>query len=494
MSSAAQAGGTGAEKAVLEKVPTKLHIGGRWREASGGGTLTVEDPSTGEPLVEVADAQVDDALAALSSAAGKQAEWAATAPRERGEILRRAYEAIVEQTDELALLMTLEMGKALAESRAEIAYAAEFFRWFSEEAVRIHGRYMVNTTGEGRILTMRQPVGPCVFVTPWNFPMAMGTRKLAPALAAGCTIVAKPAQQTPLSMLALAKLLEDAGLPGGVLNVITGKHSGELIEPLLKDPRTRKLSFTGSTEVGRSLIEQSAEQVLRVSMELGGNAPFLVFEDADLDAAIEGAMLAKMRNVGEACTSANRFHVHESLAEEFAARLAERMGALKVGRGTEPDTDVGPLIDEAQRGKVEELVGDAVDRGAKRLIGGQRLGGPGYFFAPTVLTEVSAESRLLREEIFGPVAPIATFSTEEQALAAANLTEYGLVAYVYTRDLARAFRVCEGIETGMVGLNQGVVSNAAAPFGGVKQSGFGREGGFEGIEEYLETKYVALSL
>jgi succinate-semialdehyde dehydrogenase/glutarate-semialdehyde dehydrogenase len=494
MPDTAQAGDPAAEAGVLAKVPTELYIAGRWRAATGGGTLSVEDPSTGESLVEVADAQVDDALAALSAAAETQAEWAATAPRERGEILRRAYEAIVAQTDELALLMTLEMGKALSESRAEIAYAAEFFRWFSEEAVRVHGRYMVNTTGKGRILTMRQPVGPCVFVTPWNFPMAMGTRKLAPAIAAGCTIVVKPAQQTPLSMLALAKILEQAGLPGGVLNVITAKHSGEVIEPLLKDSRTRKLSFTGSTEVGRALIAQSAEQVLRVSMELGGNAPFLVFDDADLDAAIEGAMLAKMRNIGEACTSANRFHVHESLAAEFARRLAERMGALRVGRGTEPDTDVGPLIDEAQRGKVEELVGDAVDRGAQTLIGGARLDGPGYFFAPTVLSGVAGESRVLREEIFGPVAPIATFSTEEQALAAANLTEYGLVAYVYTRDLARAFRVCEGIETGMVGLNQGVVSNAAAPFGGVKQSGFGREGGFEGIGEYLETKYVALSV
>ncbi len=494
MSEAAQGASATAEAAALAKVPTELYIAGRWRAASGGGTLSVEDPSTGESLVDVADAQGDDALAALSAAAEKQQEWAATAPRERGEILRRAYEAIVAQTDELALLMTLEMGKALAESRAEIGYAAEFFRWFSEEAVRVHGRYMVNTTGKGRILTMRQPVGPCVFVTPWNFPMAMGTRKLAPAIAAGCTIVVKPAQQTPLSMLALAKILEHAGLPGGVLNVITAKRSGEVIAPLLKDPRTRKLSFTGSTEVGRSLIEQSAEQVLRVSMELGGNAPFLVFEDADLDAAIEGAMLAKMRNIGEACTSANRFHVHESLAAEFARRLAERMGALRVGRGTEPDTDVGPLIDEAQRCKVEELVGDAVDRGAQTLIGGERLDGPGYFFAPTVLTGVTDQSRVLREEIFGPVAPIATFSSEEQALAAANLTEYGLVAYVYTRDLERAFRVCEGIETGMVGLNQGVVSNAAAPFGGVKQSGFGREGGFEGIGEYLETKYVALSV
>ena len=482
------------EQEVLDGVPTELFIAGEWRAAAAGGTLAVEDPSTGEPLVEVADAQVDDALAALAAAADAQAEWGVAAPRERGEILRRAYQAIVDQSEDLALIMTLEMGKALAESRAEIAYAAEFFRWFSEEAVRIHGRYMVNTTGKGRILTMRQPVGPCVFVTPWNFPTAMGTRKLAPAIAAGCTVVVKPAQQTPLSMLALARILQQAGLPAGVLNVITAKHSGAVIEPLLRDPRTRKLSFTGSTEVGRTLIEQSAEQVLRVSMELGGNAPFLVFEDADLDAAIDGAMLAKMRNVGEACTAANRFHVHESVADEFARRLAERMGALKVGRGTEPGVDVGPLIDEAQRAKVTELVSDAVDRGARVLLGGEPVNGRGYFFAPTVLAEVPEDSRAFSEEIFGPVAPISTFSTEEQALTEANRTEYGLVAYVYTRDLSRAFRVCEAIETGMIGLNQGVVSNAAAPFGGVKQSGFGREGGFEGISEYLETKYVAMGI
>ncbi len=480
--------------ALLESVATQLLIGGEWRDASGGGTLAVEDPATGEPLVEVADGQAEDAKAALAAAADAQGEWAQHPPRERGEILRRAYEEIVQRTDELALLMTLEMGKSLGESRAEISYAAEFFRWFSEEAVRIHGRYMVNTTGKGRILTMRRPVGPCVFVTPWNFPTAMGTRKIAPAIAAGCTMVVKPAQQTPLSMLALAQILEHAGLPGGVLNVITAKHSGEVIEPLLKDPRTRKLSFTGSTEVGRKLIEQSAEQILRVSMELGGNAPFLVFGDADLDAAVEGAMLAKMRNVGEACTAANRFHVHESLAEEFAGRMAERMGALKVGPGTDPETDVGPLIDADQRDKVAELVDDASERGARLLLGGERVGERGYFYAPTVLAEVPDDARLLAEEIFGPVAPIATFSSDEQAIEAANRTEYGLVAYVYTRDLDRAFRVCEAIETGMVGLNQGVVSNPAAPFGGVKQSGFGREGGFEGISEYLETKYVALAV
>jgi succinate-semialdehyde dehydrogenase / glutarate-semialdehyde dehydrogenase len=484
----------GGERAVLEGVPTELYIGGSWRAAAGSGTLPVEDPATGETLVEVADAQPSDALAALASAAERQAEWAAWAPRERGEILRRAYEALTARREELALLMTLEMGKALAESRAEVAYAADFLRWFSEEAVRIHGRYMVNTTGVGRILTMRQPVGPCVFVTPWNFPMAMGARKLAPALAAGCTIVVKPAQQTPLSMLALTRILEEAGLPGGVLNTITARHSGAVIEPLLRDSRTRKLSFTGSTEVGRTLIEQSAEQILRVSMELGGNAPFVVFADADLDAAVEGALTAKLRNVGEACTAANRFHVHESLAAEFSARLAERMRALKVGRGTEPSTDVGPLIDDRQRAIVSELVGDAVARGARVLLGGEALDGPGYFYAPTVLADVPADARALAEEIFGPVAPVATFATEEEALRAANRTPYGLVAYLYTRDLARALRVAEGLETGMVGLNQGLVSNPAAPFGGVKHSGFGREGGFEGIDEYLETKYVALAV
>ena len=364
------------ERDVLDWVPTDLFIAGRWRAASGGGTLAVEDPSTTEPLVEVADAQPQDAMDALAAAADAQAQWGAHPTRERGEILRRAYEAIVEKTDDLALLMTLEMGKSVAESRAEITYAAEFFRWFSEEAVRIHGRYMVNTTGKGRILTMRQPVGPCVFVTPWNFPTAMGTRKIAPAIAAGCTMVVKPAKQTPLSMFALARILQEAGLPDGVLNVISANSAGAVVEPLLKDPRTRKLSFTGSTEVGRSLIEQSAQQVLRVSMELGGNAPFLVFADADLDAAVDGAMLAKMRNVGEACTAANRFHVHESIAAEFAQRLAEKMGALKLGRGTEPDVDVGPLIDEAQRSKVTDLVGDAVQRGAHVLLGGARSSDP----------------------------------------------------------------------------------------------------------------------
>jgi len=482
------------QQTVLDRTPTQLYIGGAWRPATGGATLPVEDPSTGQTLVEVADATPEDALEALGAASEAQASWAATAPRERGEILRRAYELLLERADDLALLMTLEMGKAVSESRAELTYAAEFLRWFSEEAVRIHGRYMTNTTGVGRILTTRQPVGPCVFVTPWNFPTAMGTRKIAPAIAAGCTMVVKPAQQTPLSMLALAGLLEDAGLPGGVLNVITAHHSGAVVEPLLKDPRARKLSFTGSTEVGRTLIAQSAEQVLRVSMELGGNAPFLVFEDADLDAAVEGALIAKLRNVGEACTAANRFHVHESIAPEFARRMADRMRSLKVGRGTEPGVDIGPLIDDRQRGIVEELVGDALAAGATLLCGGESVAGPGYFYAPTVLAEVPAQARVLSEEIFGPVAPIAAFSSEAEAIEAANATEYGLVAYLYTRDLSRAFRVSEAIEAGMIGVNQGIVSNPAAPFGGVKQSGFGREGGFEGIDEYLETKYVALSI
>jgi succinate-semialdehyde dehydrogenase/glutarate-semialdehyde dehydrogenase len=486
--------GSDRERQVLDGVPKQLYIGGEWRAATGGGTLSVEDPATGQPLVDIADAQVEDGLAALGAAADAQAEWGAHAPRERGEILRRAYEGVMAQADDLALLMTLEMGKSVAESRTEITYAAEFLRWFSEEAVRIHGRYMVNTTGKGRILTMRQPVGPCVFVTPWNFPTAMGTRKIAPAIAAGCTMVVKPAQQTPLSMLALAQVLEQAGLPKGVLNVITAKRSGAIVEPLLKDPRTRKLSFTGSTEVGRTLIEQSAEQILRVSMELGGNAPFLLFEDADLDAAVEGALLSKMRNIGEACTAANRFHVHESVAGEFASRLAERMGKLKVGRGTEPDVDVGPLIDDKQRSKVVELVEDAVGRGARVLLGGHAIDRPGYFFEPTVIVDVPDDARLLSEEIFGPVAPIATFSSEEQALDAANRTQYGLVAFLYTRDLNRAIRVSERLESGMVGLNQGVVSNPAAPFGGVKHSGYGREGGFEGINEYLEVKYVALAV
>jgi succinate-semialdehyde dehydrogenase/glutarate-semialdehyde dehydrogenase len=483
-----------SEKQVLSEVPTQLFIGGEWRDGSGGEKIAIEDPSTGETLVEIADGTPEDAQAAMDAAAEAQADWAASEPNERAGILWKAYEALNDRVDELALLMTLEMGKTIAESKAEIIYAADFFRWFSGEALRIDGNYKMSGNGAFRVLVMRQPVGPCYFITPWNFPMAMGTRKMGPAIAAGCTMVAKPAQLTPLSMLKLAEILADCGLPEGVLNIVTSSSSSDVSKPILADDRLRKLSFTGSTEVGQKLIAQAADKVLKVSMELGGNAPFLVFDDADLDAVIEGAMIAKMRNIGEACTSANRFHVAEGVADEFAERLAEKMGSLRLGRGTEDGVDVGPLVDGDQRDKVAELVTDAVDKGAKCLVGGQAREGAGYFYEPTVLGSVPDDARLLSEEIFGPVAPVRTFASEEDAIAAANNTEYGLVAYVYTRDIKRALRVCEGLETGMIGLNQGMVSNAGAPFGGVKQSGVGREGGNEGIDEYLETKYVAVNL
>jgi succinate-semialdehyde dehydrogenase/glutarate-semialdehyde dehydrogenase len=482
------------EQAVLAAVPKQLFIAGAWRDGRGDGPIAVEDPATGDTIAEIADATPQDGLDALSAAHGTFQTWRDSAPRERGDILRRAYDAMTERADELALLMTLEMGKPLAESKAEVTYAANFLRWYSEEAVRVNGRFTVNEAGTGRVLTMKQPVGPCVFITPWNFPLAMGTRKIGPAIAAGCTMVVKPAKLTPLSMLMLAKILEEAGLPAGVLNVVTARSSGEVMTPVITDPRTRKLSFTGSTEVGRKLIAQSAEQVLRVSMELGGNAPFVVFEDADLDAAVDGAMIAKMRNIGEACTAANRFHVADGVAGEFAEKLAARMGALKIGRGTEEGVEVGPLIDEDQLDKVAELVDDAVAKGASVLCGGERVDGPGHFYKPTVLTDIPDDARLLKEEIFGPVAPVKGFASEDDAVAAANDTEFGLVAYLYTSGLQRAFRVVERLETGMVGLNQGMVSNAGAPFGGVKQSGIGREGGPEGIAEYLEIKYVAMNL
>src|SRR5215211_2221781 len=481
------------EQAVIERVPKQLWIGGEWRDG-GAGTLPVEDPATGETICDVADATPEDAISALDAAVAAQPDWAATPPNERSEILHRAFLALNERADELATLMTLEMGKAVAESKAEITYAAEFFRWFAGEALRIDGYYKTAGNAQSRVLVMRQPIGPCFFITPWNFPNAMGTRKIGPAVAAGCTMVIKPAHQTPLSMLALADLLHDCGLPPGVLNVITASSSSAVSAPVISDPRLRKLSFTGSTEVGRKLIEQAAEGILKVSMELGGNAPFLIFDDADLDAAIEGAMIAKMRNVGEACTSANRFHVAEAVAGEFAERLAERMGALKVGRGTDDGVQVGPLIDDAQRGKVEELVEDARSKGANVVVGGERSDGAGYFYKPTVIGDVPEGARVLSEEIFGPVAPVKGFQAEDEAIAAANDTEYGIVAYVFTRDINRAFRVIEELDTGMIGFNQGMVSNAGAPFGGVKQSGFGREGGPEGMEEYLETKYVAMNL
>jgi succinate-semialdehyde dehydrogenase / glutarate-semialdehyde dehydrogenase len=484
---------TDSEKFLLARVPTGLFIDGKWRGSGDGRILPVEDPSTGETLTSVADATVADGAAALDAAVAAQAGWAVTAPRERGEILRRAFEAITARAEDFALLMTLEMGKPLAEARGEVTYGAEFFRWFSEEAARISGRWSMAPNGVTRLVTMKQPVGPTLMITPWNFPLAMGTRKIGPALAAGCTMVVKPAKQTPLTMLALVDLLTECGMPAGVVNVITTTRTGDVIEPIIRDPRLRKLTFTGSTAVGRRLVEQSAEQLLRVSMELGGNAPFLVFEDADVDAAVQGAVLAKMRNIGEACTAANRFLVHESVAEEFSSKFAAKMAGMTVGRGTQDGVTVGPLIDAMAQASVAALVDDATAKGATVVCGGATVGDEGYFYAPTLLTGVSADALLMREEIFGPVAPIATFVTEAEAIARANDTEYGLVAYVFTRDLSRTLRVSEALEFGMVGVNQGIVSNPAAPFGGVKHSGFGREGGFEGIEEYLEIKYVGIA-
>ncbi len=484
------------QKSVIDSVPKGLLIGGQWRDGSDGRTIAVDDPSDGSVLTHVAAATVADGRAALDAAVAAQADWARTAPRDRGELLRAAYEKITERADELAMLMTLEMGKTLSESRGEVAYGAEFFRWFSEEAVRISGRWSTAPNGATRLMTTKQPVGPTLMITPWNFPLAMGTRKIGPAIAAGCTMVVKPASQTPLSMLALAELLRECGLPDGVLNVVMTTHetTGEVMEPLIRDPRLRKLTFTGSTPVGRSLMQQASQGILRVSMELGGNAPFLVFEDADLDRAVDGAMLAKMRNMGEACTAANRFYVHESLADEFAAALARRMGELTLGRGTEDGVDVGPLVDEKARDKVSALVDDAVAKGAKVLVGGSAPTGAGWFYEPTVLADVPTDADMAREEIFGPVAPVTTFRTDAEAIRLANDTEYGLVAYLFTRDLSRAITMSEALEYGMVGVNQGIVSNPAAPFGGVKASGVGREGGFEGIEEYLETKYVGIAL
>ena len=477
---------------VISAVPTGLFIGGEWTD--GNGVVPVEDPSNGEILTEVADATPAQAMLALDAAVAAQDQWAATDPRSRGEILRKAFDLLIQRTEEFALLMTLEMGKPLAESRGEVAYGAEFFRWFSEEAVRIAGRYSVAPSGGTRLLTMKQPVGPVYAITLWNFPLAMGTRKLGPALAAGCTVVIKPAAQTPLTTLALAQLLTEAGVPAGVVNVVTTSRSGAVSEPIIRDPRLRKLTFTGSTPVGQRLIEQSAQQVLKVSMELGGNAPFLVFGDANLDRAVDGAMLAKMRNIGEACTAANRFIVHESVAAQFSERFAKRMGAMVIGRGIDEGVQVGPLVDAAAVKKVEELVADALDSGANVLTGGNTVGDRGHFYAPTVLTDVPRTADMFSQEIFGPVAPITTFATDDEGIALANDTEFGLVAYAFTENLSRAIDVAERLETGMVGINQGIISNPAAPFGGVKASGLGREGGNEGIEEYLETKYVGIAL
>ncbi|MEV3964923.1 NAD-dependent succinate-semialdehyde dehydrogenase [Nocardia sp. NPDC050193] len=482
-----------SESEVLASVPKQLWIGGPV-DATGGGTFPVHNPANGEIIAEVADGTPDDAVRALDAAAAAQVDWAATPARERGEILRAVFERITAQAEEFALLMTLEMGKALPESRNEVRYGAEFFRWFSEEAARIHGRYLHAPSGTGRILVHKQPVGPCLAITPWNFPLAMGTRKIGPALAAGCTMIVKPASATPLTMLLLAKLCAEAGLPDGVLSVITSRRSGAVTQPLLDDPRLRKLTFTGSTEVGRTLVEKSASGLLRTSMELGGNAPFVVFDDADIDAAVEGALLAKLRNGGEACTAANRFHVHRAVVEEFTEKFVAAINSqVRLGPGTDPETTLGPLVSEDQLNTVAELVDDAVGAGASVRIGGKAAGGPGWFYPATVLTDIPPQARILREEVFGPVAPIVAFDTEEEGLAAANDTEFGLVSYIYTRDLERALRVAEGLESGMVGVNRGVISDPAAPFGGVKASGFGREGGTEGIEEYLSTKYIAMT-
>jgi succinate-semialdehyde dehydrogenase/glutarate-semialdehyde dehydrogenase len=477
------------EKTLLERVPDGLFIGGEWLPGSNG-TLKVFDPATGDLIREIADASVEDGTRALDAAVAAADAWAATPPRTRGEILRRAFDLLQERRDEFALLMTLEMGKPLAEANGEVTYGGEFLRWFSEEAVRISGRYATNPEGTGRMIVSQHPVGPCFLITPWNFPLAMATRKIAPALAAGCTVVVKPAELTPLTTLYFARLLEDAGLPAGVLNVITTSTSGKVSAPIIADPRLRKLSFTGSTEVGRKLLQQASENVLRTSMELGGNAPFVVFEDADLDRAVEGALLAKFRNIGEACTAANRFIVHEDVADEFARRVADRVKAMKIGRGTEEGVTIGPLINEDAVDKAAELLEDAVSRGALVLAGGSRVSGPGTFFEPTVVTDVRAGSEILRQEIFGPVLSIVRFRGEDEAVRIANDTEFGLVSYVFTKDLARGQRMIERLQTGMMGLNVGVVSNAAAPFGGVKQSGLGREGGPEGIHEYLSTKYT----
>ena len=476
---------------LLASVPTGLWIGGEERTASS--TFDVLNPATDEVLIAIADATPADGIAALDAAAAVQGEWAATPPRERGEILRSVFEAITARADEFATLMTLEMGKVLAESMGEVKYGAEFFRWFAEEAVRIGGRYTKAPAGTGRIIVTKSAVGPCLAITPWNFPLAMGTRKIGPAMAAGCTMIIKPAQETPLTMLLLAKLMDDAGLPKGVLSILPTSKAGDLTTALIDDGRLRKLTFTGSTGVGKVLAKQSSDQLLRLSLELGGNAPFIVFDDADVDAAVEGALLAKMRNGGEACTASNRFHVANAVREEFTEKLVKRMSEFTLGNGLDSSSTLGPLVNAKQVGTVEDLVSDAVSKGATVAVGGVAPDGPGHFYPATVLAGVPADARILKEEVFGPVAPVIGFDTEEEGIAAANDTEYGLAAYIYTQGLDRALRVAEAIEAGMVGVNRGVISDPAAPFGGVKQSGFGREGGSEGIEEYLDTKYIALT-
>jgi succinate-semialdehyde dehydrogenase/glutarate-semialdehyde dehydrogenase len=473
-------------------VPRQLLIAGNWRDATSGGTVDVINPSDATVITAIADADVEDGLSAVDAAAGAFPEWAATPPRRRAEILSRCFDLMTERNEELARLISLENGKALPDARGEVAYAAEFFRWYAEEAVRIIGDVSISPSGANRILVQHQPIGVCVLITPWNFPAAMATRKLAPALAAGCTAVLKPATLTPLTSLAIAQLMVEAGVPAGVVNVVTTSRSSDVMTPILADPRVRKLSFTGSTGVGRHLLRQAADNVLKCSMELGGNAPFLVFEDADLDKAIDGVMIAKMRNGGQACTAANRIYVQRGIQAEFASRLAGRMAALTVGPGTDPSTEVGPLVDEASVLKVDALVRDALDQGARLLTGGQLPEGAGYYYPPTVVTSVPLHARMVSEEIFGPVASVIGFDSEDEVIAAANDSEYGLAAYVFTEDLRRGLRVSERIESGMVALNRGLVSDPAAPFGGVKQSGLGREGAHQGLLDFTETKYIAL--
>ena len=481
-------------QSIIDKVNTGLFIDGQWRDAETGDTIDVINPATGKVIAKVADGSEKDAQDAIEAAGRAQKSWAATPPRERGEILRRAFELLMEKQDEIGAVMTAEMGKSLTEAKGEVAYGAEFFRWFSEEAVRIGGDYMKSTDGKNRLMISKEPVGPCILVTPWNFPLAMGTRKIGPALAAGCTVVLKPAQLTPLTSFMLMEVLVEAGVPAGVVNVVTSSSARRVVTPWMESGIARKISFTGSTDVGKNLLKQAADNVLKTSMELGGNAPFLVFEDADLDAAVDGVMQAKMRNIGQACTAANRILVQRSIADDFARRLRDRLAALTLGRGVTDEAVVGPLIDGDAVDKVDSLVRDAVDRGATLELGGKAHDGEGHFYEPTLLTGVPKDAEITSTEIFGPVAALSEFDAESEGVASANDTPFGLVGYVYTTDLARGIRVSEALETGMVGLNQGVVSNAAAPFGGVKESGLGREGGFAGIEEYLETKYIGLGL
>ena len=476
---------------LLANVPTDLWIGGKWKKASDGGRFDVIDPATEKTIASVASATVEDAKAAIDAADAAFPAWAAKKPRERGEILRKAFEVIMRDAERFAKIITLENGKSLSDSRGEIAYAAEFFRWYAEEAVRNVGQVSMAPASGARIVAQQKPAGIAVLVTPWNFPAAMATRKIGPALAAGCPVVLKPASDTPLTMLALMQALEEAGVPPGVVNVIPSRSSGKVVSAMLHDMRVRVVSFTGSTEVGRKLLHEAADNIVKPAMELGGNAPFIVFEDADIDAAIEGAMVAKMRNMGEACTAANRFYVHEKVHDEFAKKLTDKMAALKVGNGLDDGVAVGPLVNAEGRDKVIELVDDAVSKGAKVLTGGKAPGGVGFFYPATVITNVPDGAKMLREEIFGPVASIQTFKAEDEVIKRANDTEFGLVAYLYTKDMSRGLRVSEKLDFGMIGLNRGLVSDPAAPFGGTKQSGLGREGGTEGMKEFLEMQYVS---